>query len=45
MNSNMSILEIRKLKFIENPNNDNFQKLAEKADIHKEIFNNKFSLM
>lgn len=39
---NNSILEIRKEKFIENPSQDNFIKLAEKIDSHKEIFDNHF---
>ena len=42
MNSNFSILEIRKNKFIENPNHDNFLKLISKIDNHKEIFDNKY---
>jgi hypothetical protein len=42
MNSDISIFEIRKAKFIENPNYDNFLKLDAKIDKHKEIFDNKF---
>ena len=42
MIKNNSILEIRKEKFIENPNHDNYKKLAEKIDKNKEIFDNLF---
>ena len=42
MNSSTSILEIRKANFIKNPNYDNYRKLVEKIDRHKEIFDNKF---
>jgi len=45
MNSNISILEIRKIKFIENPNYDNFQKLAEKLIYIKKYLIINFSLM
>jgi len=40
--NNISILEIRKKAFIENPNYDNYVKLIAKIDKHKEIFDNKF---
>jgi hypothetical protein len=39
---NTSILEIRKLKFIEDQSYENYKKLLIKADRHKEIFDNKF---
>jgi hypothetical protein len=42
MDNNTSILEIRKAKFIENPNYDNYKKLSTKIDRNKEIFDNKF---
>jgi hypothetical protein len=42
VSNNISILEIRKAKFIENPNKENYLKLDEKIDRHKEIFDNKF---
>lgn len=42
MHNNTSILEIRKLQFIEKPNYDNCEKLLTKIDTHKEIFDNKF---
>ena len=42
MDNNTSILEIRKAKFIENPNYDNYKKLSTKIDRHIEIFDNKF---
>jgi hypothetical protein len=42
MSNNMSILDIRKSQFIEYPNYNNYQKLLEKIDRHKEIFDNKF---
>ena len=40
--NNSSILDIRKIKFIENPNQENFSKLAKKVYTHKEIFDNSF---
>ena len=40
--SNTSILDIRKISFIEDPNQENSIKLIEKIDSHKEIFDNKF---
>jgi hypothetical protein len=39
---NISILEIRKLRFIENQNYENYKKLLTKADRNKEIFDNQF---
>ena len=42
MNDKTSILDIRKMAFINNPNYDNFNKLLLKIDNHKEIFDNKF---
>lgn len=39
---NTSILEIRKLKFIENQNYENYEKLLIKVDRHREIFDNQF---
>jgi len=42
MNDKTSILDIRKMAFINNPNNDNFYSLLKKIDKHKEIFDNKF---
>ena len=38
----ISILEIRKSNFIENSNYDNFCRLADKIENHKEIFDNVF---
>jgi hypothetical protein len=40
MMDNTSILEIRKLKFIENQSYENYEKLLTKVDRHKEIFDN-----
>jgi hypothetical protein len=42
MGNNTSILDIRKSLFIEDPNYNNYLKLVEKIDKHKEIFDNKF---
>ena len=42
MSNNTSILEISKIRFIENPSYDNYKKLLIKIDGHKEIFDNKF---
>jgi len=42
MNDKTSILDIRKITFINDPNLDNFMKLISKIDNHKEIFDNKF---
>jgi hypothetical protein len=42
MNNKTSILDIRKLAFINDPNCENFYRLLQKIDNHKEIFDNKF---
>jgi hypothetical protein len=42
MSNKISILEIRKLNFIEEPNKYNLLKLVEKIDNHKDIFDNIF---
>jgi len=42
MNNKTSILDIRKLAFINDPNCENFYRLLQKMDNHKEIFDNKF---
>jgi hypothetical protein len=39
---NTSILEIRKLKFIKNPDYENYNALLKKIDKYKEIFDNQF---
>jgi hypothetical protein len=42
MSNNMSILDIRKSQFIKDQNHNNYQKLLEKINRHKKIFDNKF---